>query len=216
MDVTFRRNRAVAQRSPAPSCARRGACDCHGRGHPCGACSKSTWRSRSSRRSSCSSSSPSSSRSARTTSFFPPTIWRGVLGILPEMGLVAIGVTILMICGEFDLSVGSVFALMPMSFAIMLNAGVPFVPAILLGLVVSRGDRLHQRLRHDPLRHPELHRHARHAVHGALADGGDLGRLPAAPAARCRAGSSPNMSDRAASSACPSSGSSASRCSPRR
>ena len=50
------------------------------------------------------------------------------------MGLVAIGVTILMICGEFDLSVGSVFALMPMSFAIMLNAGVPFVPAILLGL----------------------------------------------------------------------------------
>jgi simple sugar transport system permease protein len=65
--------------------------------------------------------------------------WRGVLGILPEMGLVAIGVTILMICGEFDLSVGSVFALMPMSFAIMLNAGVPFVPAILLGLLVSAG-----------------------------------------------------------------------------
>src|SRR6476646_4130615 len=62
--------------------------------------------------------------------------WRGVLGILPEMGLVAIGVTILMICGEFDLSVGSVFALMPMSFAIMLNAGVPFVAAILLGLLV--------------------------------------------------------------------------------
>ncbi|TJW43783.1 MAG: ABC transporter permease, partial [Mesorhizobium sp.] len=39
---------------------------------------------------------------------------RGMLGLLPEMGLVAIGVTILMICGEFDLSVGSVFALMPM------------------------------------------------------------------------------------------------------
>jgi simple sugar transport system permease protein len=41
-----------------------------------------------------------------------------------------------MICGEFDLSVGSVFALMPMSVAIMLNHGVPFVPAVLLGLVV--------------------------------------------------------------------------------
>jgi len=64
---------------------------------------------------------------------------RGVLGLLPEMGLVAIGVTILMICGEFDLSVGSVFALMPMSFAIMLNAGVPFVPAILLGLAIAAG-----------------------------------------------------------------------------
>jgi simple sugar transport system permease protein len=62
---------------------------------------------------------------------------RGVLGLLPEMGLVAIGVTILMICGEFDLSVGSVFALMPMSFAILLNDGVPFVAAVLLGLVLS-------------------------------------------------------------------------------
>ena len=61
---------------------------------------------------------------------------RGVLGLLPEMGLVAIGVTILMICGEFDLSVGSVFALMPMSVAIMLNHDIGFLPAVLLGLVV--------------------------------------------------------------------------------
>ena len=55
--------------------------------------------------------------------------------------------TILMICGEFDLSVGSVFALMPMSFAIMLNAGVPFCPAVLLGLAICAVGRLHQRLR---------------------------------------------------------------------
>jgi simple sugar transport system permease protein len=61
---------------------------------------------------------------------------RGMLGLLPEMGLVAIGVTILMICGEFDLSVGSMFALMPMSAAIMLNDGVPFVPAVLIGLLI--------------------------------------------------------------------------------
>ena len=61
---------------------------------------------------------------------------RGVLGLLPEMGLVAIGVTILMICGEFDLSVGSVFALMPMSVAIMLNHDIGFLPAVLLGLLV--------------------------------------------------------------------------------
>jgi simple sugar transport system permease protein len=61
---------------------------------------------------------------------------RGVLGLLPEMGLVAIGVTILMICGEFDLSVGSVFALMPMSVAILLNAGAPFPLAVLAGLVI--------------------------------------------------------------------------------
>src|SRR6476660_8828129 len=63
--------------------------------------------------------------------------WRGVLGLLPEMGLVAIGVTILMICGEFDLSVGSVFALMPMCIALMLNAGVPFWVAFVIGLLIA-------------------------------------------------------------------------------
>jgi len=68
--------------------------------------------------------------------FLSPDNLRGMLGILPEMGLVAIGVTILMICGEFDLSVGSVFALMPMSVAIMLNADVPFFPAVLVGLAI--------------------------------------------------------------------------------
>lgn len=61
---------------------------------------------------------------------------RGIMGLLPEMALVAIGVTILMICGEFDLSVGSVFALMPMSIAVMLNAGVPFPAALLIGLLI--------------------------------------------------------------------------------
>jgi simple sugar transport system permease protein len=37
-----------------------------------------------------------------------------VLPLLPELGIVALGVVILMIAGEFDLSVGSVFALVPM------------------------------------------------------------------------------------------------------
>lgn len=62
---------------------------------------------------------------------------RGILGILPEVGLVAIGVTLLMICGEFDLSVGSVFALMPMSVAILLESEVPFWPAVLVGLAIA-------------------------------------------------------------------------------
>ncbi|GAC1045523.1 ABC transporter permease [Rhizobium sp. No.120] len=61
---------------------------------------------------------------------------RGIMGLLPEMALVAIGVTILMICGEFDLSVGSVFALMPMSMAVMLNDGIPFSLALLIGLMI--------------------------------------------------------------------------------
>ena len=62
---------------------------------------------------------------------------RGVLGLLPEMGLVAIGVTILMIAGEFDISVGSVFALSPMVMAITMNMGVPFAAAVLLGLLAA-------------------------------------------------------------------------------
>ena len=61
---------------------------------------------------------------------------RGVLGILPEVALVATGVTLLMICGEFDLSVGSTFALMPMTSAILMNDGLPFWPAVVAGLAV--------------------------------------------------------------------------------
>jgi simple sugar transport system permease protein len=62
---------------------------------------------------------------------------RGILGLFPEVGLVAIGVTILMIAGEFDLSVGSVFALAPMAMAVSMVAGAPFAPAVLLGLVAA-------------------------------------------------------------------------------
>lgn len=61
---------------------------------------------------------------------------RGLLGFLPEMALVAVGVTLLMICGEFDLSVGSVFALMPMTMAILMVAGWGFLPAVAVGLLV--------------------------------------------------------------------------------
>ena len=59
---------------------------------------------------------------------------RGIFGILPEIGLMVIGVTILMICGEFDLSVGSVFALMPMTMAVLMADGTAFFPAFLVGL----------------------------------------------------------------------------------
>ena len=69
--------------------------------------------------------------------FLNATNLQGMLGILPEMALVALGVTILMICGEFDLSVGSVFALTPMSIAVMLNGGIPFPVALFLGLLLA-------------------------------------------------------------------------------
>jgi simple sugar transport system permease protein len=59
---------------------------------------------------------------------------RGVLGLLPEVGMIGVGVTILMICGEFDLSVGSVFALAPMLMTILLNDGVSFWLAVPISL----------------------------------------------------------------------------------
>lgn len=61
---------------------------------------------------------------------------QGLLGLLPEVALVAVGVTILMICGEFDLSVGSVFALMPMVMAVLMVDGWPFWLAVAAGLSV--------------------------------------------------------------------------------
>jgi simple sugar transport system permease protein len=69
--------------------------------------------------------------------FLSPGNLRGILGLLPEAGLVTIGVAILMICGEFDLSVGSTFALMPVCIALMTNSGVPFILAMLLGLGIA-------------------------------------------------------------------------------
>jgi len=62
---------------------------------------------------------------------------QGTLGLLPEVGLVAIGVTLLMICGEFDLSVGSVFALTPMIMAVLLEGGAPFLIAFPAGLLAA-------------------------------------------------------------------------------
>lgn len=57
-----------------------------------------------------------------------------VLQPIPELALIAVGVTILMISGEFDLSVGSVFALSPMLMVLAMAAGTPLVPAMLVGL----------------------------------------------------------------------------------
>ena len=99
--------------------------------------------------------------------FLSPENLRGVLGLLPEVGLVAIGVTILMICGEFDLSVGSVFALMPMAFAIMLECRRALRAASIARPRHRRRRRVHERLRDGQVRHRASSRRS-DAVHGAL------------------------------------------------
>jgi simple sugar transport system permease protein len=60
-----------------------------------------------------------------------------ILTVTAELGVVAIGAAFLIICGEFDLSVGSIFAVASMAFAILLNAGVAPVLALILTLAVA-------------------------------------------------------------------------------
>ncbi len=60
---------------------------------------------------------------------------RGILFALPELGIMALGVGILMVSGEFDLSVGSVFALVPMVIVVAIGRwGFDPTAAIFLGL----------------------------------------------------------------------------------
>lgn len=54
-----------------------------------------------------------------------------------ELGIIAVGVTMLMIAGEFDLSVGSVFGLGAGLVIVSLNAGIPAPVAIVLALIAA-------------------------------------------------------------------------------
>jgi simple sugar transport system permease protein len=60
-----------------------------------------------------------------------------ILAIAAEAGIVAFGVTLLMIAGEFDLSVGSVLGLCALSVPLMMSVGVPAIPAILIGFLIA-------------------------------------------------------------------------------
>ncbi|MBE3063868.1 MAG: hypothetical protein IMZ69_02475, partial [Spirochaetes bacterium] len=58
-----------------------------------------------------------------------------MLKTMPELGLIAIGMTMLIIAGEFDLSVGSTFALSPFIMAYLTEkAGIDPIIAFLVGI----------------------------------------------------------------------------------
>ncbi|TRM80111.1 hypothetical protein DJ524_08635 [Sulfolobus sp. D5] len=62
----------------------------------------------------------------------------GILfSVIPIYGLVTVGVTLLMIAGEFDLSVAAVFALSPMISALLIAEGFNGYLALFLSLLVS-------------------------------------------------------------------------------
>jgi ribose transport system permease protein len=52
-------------------------------------------------------------------------------------GIMAVGMTILIICGEFDLSVGSIFCITSGLCALMMLSGMPILAAVLLSLLLS-------------------------------------------------------------------------------
>ena len=69
--------------------------------------------------------------------FLTPISISNILTFGSITGIVVIGVALLMISGEFDLSVGSNFAVASYVFAITLNAGVPPVLAMIAALATS-------------------------------------------------------------------------------
>jgi simple sugar transport system permease protein len=69
--------------------------------------------------------------------FLSPLNVSNMLAFLPELGIIALGMTLLMTAGEFDLSVGAVFALGPVVVMLLVqNAGWDLGLALLLGLLI--------------------------------------------------------------------------------
>jgi simple sugar transport system permease protein len=69
--------------------------------------------------------------------FLTPVAVSNILYFASIQGLIVIGVAILMIAGEFDLSVGATFAVASFVWAIAMNAGLAPLPAMLLALLIS-------------------------------------------------------------------------------
>jgi len=75
--------------------------------------------------------------SAASPDFLTPIALSNILTFGSITGILVIGVAMLMIAGEFDLSVGSTFAVASYVFALSLNAGTAPLLALLLALFVS-------------------------------------------------------------------------------
>ena len=109
---------------------------------------------------------------------------RGIFSLYPELAILALGFGLLMISGEFDLSIGSMMGLCPMALCTFALYGVPFWPAFVLAARL-RLRRPRQRHGNAALRHPELHHDAGHAVHAAQHCGRPLFRRRCPVLPRC-------------------------------
>ena len=78
----------------------------------------------------------------QTENFWSPQTMTAISTVASTIGIVAIGVTMLMICGEFDLSVGQNFAFTPIIWAILFvtnDMNEWLALAIALGFAISVG-----------------------------------------------------------------------------
>ena len=69
--------------------------------------------------------------------FLSPLNVSNILAFLPELGIIALGMTLLMTAGEFDLSVGAVFSLGPVTVMMLAqNLGVSLGLALVAGAAI--------------------------------------------------------------------------------
>jgi ribose transport system permease protein len=71
--------------------------------------------------------------------FMTGSNWMNILQQAAINGCIAIGMTIVIITGGIDLSVGSVMAFSSMAMAMLMEAGLPPVVAVIAGLLVGAG-----------------------------------------------------------------------------
>ena len=98
--------------------------------------------------------------------------------------IIAAGLVMVLISGEVDLSVGQVYALSPFVMYFAQQAGVPFVPAIGIGLVAAASRRRCQWDFHRDAPDTVFHHHSRHAVFDQWLHSDHLGRLSRPAAGR--------------------------------
>src|SRR5215211_1160578 len=68
--------------------------------------------------------------------FLSPLNISNLMAFLPELGIIALGMTLLLTAGEFDLSIGAVFAFGPVIVMLLVqNAGMEIGLALLIGLL---------------------------------------------------------------------------------
>lgn len=70
--------------------------------------------------------------------FLSPLNLSNFFAYMPELGLMALGMTYLLISGEFDLSIGSFFGFCPvLMFTLYNKAGIPIVIAFIISIIIS-------------------------------------------------------------------------------